>query len=259
MRNLSTAFAGVSHVRCCQPLARQVRAIQALCTAGVRAYRLAMPSTAASSVTARVSTSRALDNWLDELAQRGGAPGGGAAAGVVLAVSAALLRMVAAYTDDDDRAAECAERLIGMRVNALRAVEQDGVRSAELGAALAEPAEATGRDARVCEAATAAAASSRELGEVGVALVDELRLLADIGNPHLAADLAVAAGVLAAGIAGASVNLRADLQLARDHQADREGSLAAEPELVAALVALHDAEAAASAIAAETSAAFPAP
>lgn len=159
--------------------------------------------------------------WLAELAQPTGAPGGGAASGVMLATSAALLRMVAEYTPDDSRSSECAERLVNRRKEALDAAEVDSVRSADFGAALSLPADDPERDAQVRQAALAAARSSVLIGEVGRGLLTELRLIAEIGNPQLAADVAVAAAALAAGIAGASINLRANLQTARKHGASQ--------------------------------------
>lgn len=170
--------------------------------------------------SAPVPVSTPLSRWLAELAQSDADPGGGAASGVMLALSAALLRMVAGYTADDPDASECARRLVARRQQALAAAESDGMCSAELGAALRLPDAHPERDARVREAAVAAARSSAVLGEVGVGLVGELRLLAEIGNPNLAADLAVAAESLSAGIAGAWINLRANVQLAQKHSAD---------------------------------------
>lgn len=168
---------------------------------------------------APVSASTPLADWLAELAQPTGAPGGGAASAVLLATSAALLRMVAEYTPDDARASECAERLASRRTEVLDAAHTDGLRSAELGAALNRSADDPDRDVRVRDAACAAARASQLIGHVGHALVSELRLLSQISKPPLAADVAVAAAALAAGISGAAINLRADLQLARRHGA----------------------------------------
>ncbi len=201
--------------------------------------------------TTRIPASTSLSAWLDKLAQPDGAPGGGAACGVMLALSAALLRMVAEYTPDDERAEECAARLVTRRVDALDTAETDGVRSAELGAALRTPTDDPDRDERVRDAATEAARLSAALGEIGVGLIDELRLLGEIGNPHLAADLAVAGEALAAGIAGASINLRANVSLARAHGAREELAT-----LQADIERLRSARAAAARIADETAARF---
>ena len=154
------------------------------------------------SDSSRIPASTSLSAWLDRLAQPDGAPGGGAACGVMLALAAALLRMVAEYTPDEPRAEECAGRLVTRRLDALAAAETDGVRSAELGAALRTSKDDPTRDQLVRDAAIEAARLSAVLGDVGVALVDELRLLREIGNPHLAADLAVAGEALAASSCG---------------------------------------------------------
>src|SRR5690349_2077027 len=120
---------------------------------------------------ADVPTSTPLDGWLAQLGQPNGAPGGGAASGVMLGIAASLLRMVAEYTPDDPRAAECGDRLARTRIEALVAVEDDGVLSAGFGAALALPTDDPERDRRVRDAAMDAAESSTRLGAIGVRLL----------------------------------------------------------------------------------------
>lgn len=167
--------------------------------------------------TPDVPPSTPLDDWLAALGRPIGAPGGGAASGVMLGIAAALLQMVAEYTPGDSRAEECGIRLARHRRDALAAAEADGVLSADFGAALALPTEDPARDSRVRKAAAAAAESSARLGEIGIRLQDELRLLIEVGNPHLVADLAVAAEALGAGLSGALINLRANVQTAQKH------------------------------------------
>lgn len=202
-----------------------------------------------------VKTSEALDVWLDRLAQADGAPGGGAACGVMLAVAAALLRMVALYTSDDERATQSAARLVASRREALRAAEADGMRSAALGAAVGAAPDSPGRDRSVRDAAVAAAASSATLGQVGADLLPELELLARIGNPNVTADLVGAAHALIAGVAGALVNLRGDVELAARH-ADAGEEDAEWGELTTAAGAMEEVREAASAIAGTLSAKF---
>ncbi|WP_136055875.1 cyclodeaminase/cyclohydrolase family protein [Microbacterium sp. K24] len=198
-----------------------------------------------------VPTSVPLSDWLTELAQPTGAPGGGAACGVMLGISAALLRMVAEYTDDE-RASASAVRLARRRSDVLSAAEADEVRSAEFGAALALDSEDPDRDTAVRRAALSAAASSAALGEAGEGLLPELRLLVEIGNRHLAADLSIAADALATGIRGASTNLRANLQTAARHGARR----ADHPALVAAVERFALAQTEAADVVAKVSAGF---
>jgi formiminotetrahydrofolate cyclodeaminase len=168
---------------------------------------------------ADVPTSTPLDGWLAELGRPTGSPGGGSASGVMLAIAAALLRMVAEYTAEDARATECGERLAVLRSEALETAEADGVVSAEFGAALALPTDAAGRDAHVADAALGAARSAAGIGAVGARMLPEVRLLVEIGNPSLVADLAVAVEALGAGLSGTLINVRANLRTAQKHEA----------------------------------------
>ncbi len=169
--------------------------------------------------SADIPPSTPMDAWLDALGQPTGAPGGGAASGVMIAAAAALMAMVAGYTTDDDRVSKSVDSLADRRSEALRAVEDDGVASAGFGAALALADDDPERDERVRDAAIDAARSAARVGDVGVAMMPELRLLAASGNPHLAVDLAVAAEALRAGQSGASLNIRANVRIARAHGA----------------------------------------
>lgn len=167
-----------------------------------------------------VPTSTPLDGWLAELGQAQGAPGGGAASGVMLGIAASLLRMVAEYTHDEPRAVDCSGRLAEIRAEALAGVETDGIASAQFGAALARPTDDPARDGSVGDAAVAAAESSARLGAVGIRLISEVRLLDEIGNASLGADLAVATEALRAGIAGALITVQSNRTVARKHGAD---------------------------------------
>ncbi|GAA2898220.1 cyclodeaminase/cyclohydrolase family protein [Microbacterium esteraromaticum] len=169
---------------------------------------------------AHVPTSRPMDAWLDALSEPNGSPGGGAATGVLLGVAAALMGMVAAYTPDSPAATTSAERLARHRADVLQAIEADGVLSVQFGSALALAPEHPERDQRVSAAAVDAAGSVARLGAIGILLVSDARVLASNGNPHIAVDLAVAMEALAAGLSGAALSLRANLQIGRTHGAD---------------------------------------
>lgn len=169
--------------------------------------------------SAEVPTSRPMDAWLDALSQPTGSPGGGAASGVMLGLAAALMGMVAGYTPDEPAVVAGTGRLDAVRAELLQAVEADGIVSARFGAALGLAPDDPAREQRVRETAVEAARSVAQLGRIGISLVAEARALAADGNPHLAVDLAVATEALEAGLAGASLNLRANLRLARVHGA----------------------------------------
>ncbi|WP_413353899.1 cyclodeaminase/cyclohydrolase family protein [Microbacterium sp. 1P06AB] len=156
--------------------------------------------------------------WVDRLAQAKGAPGGGAACGVMTGIAAGLLGMVAAYTADDPDARQAEQRLSRTRRLALGAAEEDGVRSAAFGAALAMD-QGPERERAVRAATIDAVASAVDVGRVAASLLDEVRLLADIGNPHVEADLRVAVEALRAALEGTDHTARADLDLLSRHRA----------------------------------------
>lgn len=97
------------------------------------------------------------------------------------------------------------------------------------------PTDDASRDERVREAAVEAARSAAVVGAIGVRMLRDVAVLVDAGNPHIAVDLAVAAEALRAGLAGASMNVRANLQIARRHgSSDAEvADLGAESERMA--------------------------
>lgn len=162
-----------------------------------------------------------LADWMDRLAEGHGSPGGGAACGVMAGIAAALLGMVAAYTKGDE-AARARERLAETRRSAMKAAEDDGIHSAGFGAALAMP-DGPDRPPAVRQATREAIVSSLTVGEIAASLVPEVRLLAEIGNPHVEADLLVAIAALRAALDGVVVTTRADLDLLDAHRAADDG------------------------------------
>ncbi len=158
-----------------------------------------------------------LAEWVDRLAQAKGAPGGGAACGVMTGIAAGLLGMVAAYTADDLEARRAEQRLSDKRRRAMEAAEEDGVRSAAFGAALAM-GQGPDRERAVRQATVDAVASALDVGRIAASLLEEVRLLADIGNPHVEADLRVAVEALRAALEGTNHTARANLDLLARHR-----------------------------------------
>ena len=163
-----------------------------------------------------------LSEWLDRLAQAHGSPGGGAACAVMTAIAAALLGMVAAYTADSPQARLAVQRLGVRRRAVMTAAEEDGIRSAAFGAALAMD-EGPERERAVRQASVDAIASTLTVGRLGASLVDDVRLLDDIGNRHVEADLLVAVEALRAALEGANVTARANLDLLARHRTNDDG------------------------------------
>ena len=171
----------------------------------------------------RAAVSAPLQEWLDRLAQRGGAPGGGSASGVLLGIGAALLSMVLTY---GEHPAELHERAARLRRDTLDDAQADAVDSAALGTALARPSDDPGRDAAVRDAALTGARSSGRLGSTGVALADLLEDVAPRTASGVVADLGVAAEAIAAGLGGALINLQGDRALLERHGGDVPSDLA---------------------------------
>ena len=165
-----------------------------------------------------VAAATPLDEWLDRLAQAHGAPGGGAACAVMTAISAGLLGMVSGYSGEQPESHSAAMRLDRIRREATSAAETDGERSAAFGAALAmDPG--PDRERAVRATTVDATASSIAVGRLAASLVEEVRLLAAIGNRHVEADLVVAVEALTAALAGAVATAKADLEILTAHRA----------------------------------------
>ncbi|MEH3088590.1 MAG: cyclodeaminase/cyclohydrolase family protein [Microbacterium arborescens] len=160
-----------------------------------------------------------VEDFLAALARDQGDPGGGAAAAVVTAIAASLGQMVCRYSPDETAAVVAGRRLGDLRTRAMAAAQHDATASGGLGAALrpAEPGAEAERDRRIVVAATRAATTSALVGAVALAVWDQLRVVADVGDRHLSADVAVAAGAVAAGLGGAATNLRGGLTLLAAH------------------------------------------
>lgn len=161
-----------------------------------------------------------LEDWLDRLAEAHGAPGGGAACGVLAAIAAALLGMVARYTAHPEAEAAI-PRLTRLRREATRAAEEDGIRSARFGAALAS--KGPGRDERVRVQTLAATESSLAVGHIAAALVSETAQLSRVADRHAEADLLVAAGALRAALDGTIATVAPDVAILRRHRAPDDG------------------------------------
>jgi hypothetical protein len=79
------------------------------------------------------------------------------------------------------------------------------------------------RESAVRAATEEAADSSLAVGRIAASLVEEVRLLADVGNPHVEADLLVAGEALVAALGGVIGTTRADLDLLGAHRAPGDG------------------------------------
>lgn len=139
---------------------------------------------------------------MDAIASREPAPGGGAVAAVAASLAAALASMVAAYSvgrrkgRDDEELGRTLESLERARELVLELADADAAAYGTLSEALARPRDEAGRDQAVARAAAQAITVPRTLQATCLSLLRSLERLAEIGNPHLASDLAAAARLL---------------------------------------------------------------
>lgn len=153
--------------------------------------------------------------WVQRLAQPSPDPGGGAAAAVVLAAGAALVSMSAGYAEHG-RGREAAERAAAdARRRALASADEDAAHSAALAEAYHLPEDDPRRRPMLRDRMLAAAASSRDVGEIARGLAPVLSDVADLVPPLLSADVAVAARLLATAVRASAVNLRSNTSSAR--------------------------------------------
>ena len=165
-------------------------------------------------------------------------PGGGSAAALAGAVGASLLAMVAglpkpkASTDDERRQlADAAARCTSLAVQLEALIDEDSAAYDLVVGAFRMPKgtdeEKAARTAGIQRALTAATEAPLEVMRrcaEGLALVD---VVAALGNGNASSDVAVARGMLAAGLRGARENVRINLGSLKD--ADYVRRVSADP------------------------------
>ncbi len=172
--------------------------------------------------------------FLERLSSDAPAPGGGAAAALVGGLAAALGKMVCALTAGRQRFAgvepqirQAAARLTRAGVLLRPLMDEDAAAYGQLHAALKMDKTDPRRKLRVVEAAALAAAVPLETVAVCRHVLEDLCRLAEIGNPNLRADVEAGAWMARAAMHAAAANVRANLPLLDEQQAE---TVAAELE-----------------------------
>lgn len=192
-----------------------------------------------------------IDAYLEALASPSPTPGGGSAATIVGALGAALVAMVARITGDNPTYAAVAEDAQsiaadadGIRLALIAARERDERAYAAVVAAMALPKatapEKASRTERVQGALAGAAAAPLFAAELALEVVRIAERARNLGNRHLASDVACAEIFGRAALAASAENVRIN------HAFLKDGALVAGQE--AALRALESAATAARAI-----------
>jgi glutamate formiminotransferase/formiminotetrahydrofolate cyclodeaminase len=167
---------------------------------------------------ARTDAYRCFDPFVDALASGAPTPGGGSASALAGALGAALGAMVTNLTIGKKKFAAVEADLVLVRERLLRGLESlraevraDAVLYDSVMAAYklpkATPAEEAVRGARIEAALLLAAQGPLAVMEQAAALIPDLMIVAEKGNPNAASDAAVGALLVQACVHGAAMNV----------------------------------------------------
>src|SRR5262245_41952768 len=168
-----------------------------------------------------------IGQYLDELASAAPAPGGGAVAALHAAQAAALVAMVCNLTLGNERYAAAAgtmrevrEAADGLRDRALALARDDAAAYAAVAGAYRLPrateAERAARTDAIQAALRGATAVPLDTAELAAAVVELCGRILDSSSPSVLGDVGIAAASARAALAGAELNVRANLALMKD-------------------------------------------
>lgn len=167
-----------------------------------------------------------VDGYLEALASAAATPGGGAAAGLTGAQAAALLAMAGNLSRGKrfEGVAEQIEEIVrfcdGARERFSALMVEDAAAFEALMAALRAPksndAEAAAREKLVQECLQSAASVPLAMMKETIRLTTPASILANIGNPQLISDVAVALQLIEAALHSARLNVLINLRQIRD-------------------------------------------
>jgi formiminotetrahydrofolate cyclodeaminase len=167
-------------------------------------------------------TTKSVETWLFDLADRTPTPGGGGAAGMMAAIGAALVGMVTAYTtgekwqEREPRMRELNAEAAELRSTALALVGEDEAAFGAVGAAYRMPrttdAEKSARAQAIQAALVGAADPPARIARLAERLVDIADELAESGNPNVVSDVGVASAAAGAALEAAVLNIEINLR-----------------------------------------------
>lgn len=173
-------------------------------------------------------TTKSVETWLFDLADRTPTPGGGGAAGMMAAIGAALIGMVTAYTtgekwqEREPRMRELNAEAAELRSTALALVGEDEAAFGAVGAAYRMPrsndAEKSARARAIQAALVGAADPPARIARLAERLVDIADELVDSGNPNVVSDVGVASSAAGAALEAAVLNIEINLRQILDPQ-----------------------------------------
>jgi len=163
-----------------------------------------------------------LARYLDDAASARPTPGGGSVTAVAAALASTMASMAAGFTVGKERFKDVAEevtghleRLAALRDHLLEAAHRDMAAYQGIMAAWRLPKDTPEQEAARAEAIRSATRASLDVVESVLAEAGEIltiaRRLADIANPNLASDVAVAAELALGAVRAAAVNVAVNL------------------------------------------------
>lgn len=174
-----------------------------------------------------ILTTRTIQSFLDDLAAKSPTPGGGAVASIVGALSAALAQMVLAYSQNKKSLAQHADlhdsalqRLDHARELLLQLAQADEDAYAQLNTLLRLPEDDPERKRQLLTAAQQASQVPLAVMATCAELLRLFRNLAPASNRFLLSDLAISAILAEATVRAAAWNVRANLPILAQHNAD---------------------------------------
>ncbi|MFH1422224.1 MAG: cyclodeaminase/cyclohydrolase family protein [Planctomycetota bacterium] len=170
-----------------------------------------------------------IKQYIDDAASGKPAPGGGSVSALAAALGASMGSMVCNFTvgkekfkEVEPRAKEIMSICEKSRTALLSLMDRDVEEYSKVTAAYGMPKETdeqkTARKAAIQEALKSAMLVPLEAFRACLNVLEQMKDLAEIGNPNLISDVGVAAILSAAGLAGAKLNVDINLSFIKDEE-----------------------------------------
>jgi formiminotetrahydrofolate cyclodeaminase len=163
---------------------------------------------------------RTIREYLEQLASSAPTPGGGSAAGVIAALAISLGRMVISLSESTPELADADATLKQAGVEAIDLSDADerayGGYIAATRLPKATPEEKTVRRQALQRALQDSAETPMRLAELIASIRPTLTRIAELGNPHVVSDAAIAQLLADAAIQASLVNVRVNLPMIKD-------------------------------------------
>ncbi|MBI4231675.1 glutamate formimidoyltransferase, partial [Candidatus Peregrinibacteria bacterium] len=159
-----------------------------------------------------------LDSFLDKVASKSPVPGGGSVAALAGSLAAALSSMVAnltlagkKYTKVYPEMEKALKKTEQLRKRLFELIKEDANAYKMVGKAYKIKDESS-REKEIQKALKLAASTPQEVAETALKLLDQIKVLIEIGNPNAVSDCGVAVYLVEAAVNGAILNMQINLK-----------------------------------------------